>query len=221
MANYRKIWENANGVIPLDENGVTYDIHHIDGNRNNNAIDNLIAVSRKEHYNIHYKQQDWSACILIRKRLNLSKDEIKIVNQYAAEKRKGIACTEEHKRKLSKALKGKKHSDKTKEKMSEVAKGKNTWSKGKKHSEKAKEKMSEAKIGRPSPNKGKTRTEETKRKMSVAKKGKKHNEETKRKLSEANKGKIFTEEYKTKLKLAAIKRWNKTNLESLKDQKLS
>ena len=29
--NYRKIWVERHGPIPLDENGRTYEIHHIDG----------------------------------------------------------------------------------------------------------------------------------------------------------------------------------------------
>ena len=33
-----------------------YHIHHIDGDRTNNAINNLIAVSQKMHYLIHYVQ---------------------------------------------------------------------------------------------------------------------------------------------------------------------
>jgi hypothetical protein len=30
--NYRKIYENHNGIIPKDSDGRTYEIHHIDGN---------------------------------------------------------------------------------------------------------------------------------------------------------------------------------------------
>lgn len=29
MDNYRKIWGKAHGPIPKDDNGMTYDIHHI------------------------------------------------------------------------------------------------------------------------------------------------------------------------------------------------
>lgn len=85
--------------------------------------------------------------------------------------------SEETKRKLSEANKGKKHSEESKRKMSEARKGK-------KKSEETKRKMSEA-------NKGKVFSEETKRKLSVVNKlkwkGKKHSEETKRKMSESNK----------------------------------
>lgn len=55
---YRKIYENHVGSIPKDESGRTYDIHHVDGNRENNDPINLIAVSILEHYDIHQTQGD-------------------------------------------------------------------------------------------------------------------------------------------------------------------
>jgi hypothetical protein len=55
--NYRKIYEKIKGPIPKG-----YEIHHIDGNHNNNDIDNLKCVSIQEHYEIHKKQGDWGAC---------------------------------------------------------------------------------------------------------------------------------------------------------------
>ena len=78
MSIYRSIYEQYNGPIPVDEDGRTYEIHHIDGNRKNNDLSNLIAVPIKEHYNIHYKQGDYSACIRIASRMNLSVDEISL-----------------------------------------------------------------------------------------------------------------------------------------------
>jgi hypothetical protein len=77
MSIYRKIYEQNNGLIPVDEQGVTYDIHHIDGNRKNNDPKNLIAVSIQEHYDIHYKQKDWDACKLIAARLKMSVEDRK------------------------------------------------------------------------------------------------------------------------------------------------
>ena len=74
------------------------------------------------------------------------------------------------------------HSEESKRKLSEA-------NKGKKLSEETKKKMSEAKKGKNHPMYGKKVSDETKRKMSEANKGKKFSEETKRKLSEANKGK--------------------------------
>ncbi len=71
MANYRKIYEDHYGEIPKDELGRTYDIHHIDGNRSNNSIYNLKAVSLKEHWNIHIMQQEYDAANLIAKRMEI------------------------------------------------------------------------------------------------------------------------------------------------------
>jgi hypothetical protein len=55
--HYRKIWEQYTGqAIAID-----YEIHHIDGDHNNNAIHNLMCVSIEEHLNIHQSQEDWGA----------------------------------------------------------------------------------------------------------------------------------------------------------------
>ena len=55
---YRKLYEEYHGLIPVDEDGRTYEIHHLDGNRKNNEPNNLVALSIKEHYRIHYEQGD-------------------------------------------------------------------------------------------------------------------------------------------------------------------
>lgn len=74
--NYRKIYENAYGPIPKDENGKSYHIHHIDGNRNNNSIENLIALSPKEHYEVHLKQKDYGAAYLLSNIIGLDSQTI-------------------------------------------------------------------------------------------------------------------------------------------------
>jgi len=71
---YRKIWEKHFGIIPKDSEGRTYEIHHKDGDRNNNKIENLLCLSIKEHFDIHQKQGDMGACVLIGKRMKLPKD---------------------------------------------------------------------------------------------------------------------------------------------------
>lgn len=68
---HRKIWIKHNGPIPIDENGLTYEIHHIDGNHANNDINNLQCVSIKKHYDIHFSQGDFSSCNLINIKLQL------------------------------------------------------------------------------------------------------------------------------------------------------
>ena len=75
MNIYRKIYEEHFGAIPKDEHGRTFEIHHIDGNRNNNVIENLICVSIEEHYNIHYIQGDWAACLLMADRMKIDPKE--------------------------------------------------------------------------------------------------------------------------------------------------
>jgi len=67
--DYRRVWSQVNGPIPKDEKGRSYEIHHVDGNRKNNSINNLMCVSIQEHYNIHYSQGDWAAVTAIAKRM--------------------------------------------------------------------------------------------------------------------------------------------------------
>lgn len=73
---YRKIYENHVGPIPIDESNKSYEIHHIDGNRSNNSIDNLKCVSLQEHYDIHASQNDWWACVRIGIKLGKSAEQI-------------------------------------------------------------------------------------------------------------------------------------------------
>lgn len=85
----------------------------------------------------------------------------------------GFVMSEESRKKLSEAMKGKPKSEEHRRKLSDAGKGK-------KHLEETKRKISET-------TKGKKLSEETKRRMSVAKKGKKLgplSEERKRKLRE-------------------------------------
>ena len=86
--------------------------------------------------------------------------------------------------------------------LSEAFKGKNNPQYGKPRSEETKRKLSEKKKGENNPNYGKSPSEETKRKQSEAKKGKSKSEETKRKMSEGKKGKSRSEETKRKLSKA-------------------
>ena len=45
---HRYIWEKANGEIPKG-----FVIHHRDGNPENNALDNLVCITQKEHSKAH------------------------------------------------------------------------------------------------------------------------------------------------------------------------
>lgn len=50
---HRMIWEAFNGPIPEG-----YEVHHIDGRRTNNALSNLILLSKLEHYFLHLEEQN-------------------------------------------------------------------------------------------------------------------------------------------------------------------
>jgi len=69
---YRRIYKNHYGPIPVDMNGNSYHIHHIDGNRYNNDPDNLIALSAFDHYKIHYEQKDYAAALLLAKKIKIN-----------------------------------------------------------------------------------------------------------------------------------------------------
>jgi len=125
--------------------------------------------------------------------------------------------SEEHRLKISKALKNNKNclgrhlsektkqkisktkknpSDKTRQKLSIAKKGENNPLYGKHHSKETKIKMADIKKGSNNPMYGKHHSKETKYKMSEVKKGEKHpfynkrfSEEHKRKLSKAHTGK--------------------------------
>ena len=107
-----------------------------------------------------------------------------------SEAKKGRTFSEEHRRNISESHKGKKRapfSEETRRKMSEANKGEKNPMYGKHISEETRRKISEAK-------KGHTLSEETRRKMSESHKGKKRapfSEETRRKMSEAHKRKKF------------------------------
>jgi len=88
--NYRQKWIQANGPIPKDNNGRPYEIHHVDGNRSNNSLDNLICVSIEEHYKIHLEQKDYQSAWRVANRLGLSKEEITKVATLGGQAKKGI-----------------------------------------------------------------------------------------------------------------------------------
>ena len=93
--------------------------------------------------------------------------------------------SEETKRKISKALTGKIHSQDHKRKMSQSLKGREPWNKGVAHTKEARDKMSNSSKGRKAWNKGVAHTEETKRKISTGNTGKKLSEETKEKMRQS------------------------------------
>ena len=85
--NYRKIYEQCVGPIPRDIEGRSFEIHHIDGDRNNNNISNLKCISLQDHYDIHFQQQDWGACSLLARKLNLSHETLSEIARKSCLKR--------------------------------------------------------------------------------------------------------------------------------------
>ena len=85
--NHRNIYKQHFGAIPKDADGKSMDIHHIDGNHENNDISNLKLVTIKEHYDIHFSQGDWGACNLLARRLKLSSEELSFIASKSAESR--------------------------------------------------------------------------------------------------------------------------------------
>lgn len=69
--DYRKVYERYYQASLLD--GI--DIHHIDGNHNNNDPTNLQAVTLEEHYNIHKSQNDYYACFMISQRMEIKPED--------------------------------------------------------------------------------------------------------------------------------------------------
>lgn len=79
---HRRIYEDYHN-IRLPSN---IEIHHIDGNHNNNDISNLLAVTWEEHYKIHHEQGDWAACLLISGRHSIPPEERSRLASLAASK---------------------------------------------------------------------------------------------------------------------------------------
>jgi len=73
---HTNVWKQHNGKIPKDENGRSFEIHHVDGNPLNNSIENLKCVSIEEHYRIHLEQEDYGGAFLIARRMKIPPEEI-------------------------------------------------------------------------------------------------------------------------------------------------
>ena len=71
--DYRKLYERHHRCCLLPGT----DVHHIDGNHDNNTIDNLLAVTLQEHYDIHKQQNDHYACFMIAQRMKIKPEDWK------------------------------------------------------------------------------------------------------------------------------------------------
>ena len=183
---------------PITKDDCYVERHHIiprsEGGKD--EPDNLVNLTAREHYVAHHllahiydDQKMWCALNMMshscNSQLHIPSSVYQLLKEKLSEKYKGRVFTEEWRRKISLAKKGKTGqtlSEETKRKISESLKGKTSPRKGEHISEETKRKISEA-------GKGRKVSEETRRKISEANKGRKHTEETKRRLSESHKGK--------------------------------
>lgn len=79
---HRVIWEHYHGAIPYG-----YDVHHIDGDRSNNNIKNLMLLPRSIHHALHMSDEN---------RKIQSRKSIKIASAHAKEWHKSKAGLEWH-----------------------------------------------------------------------------------------------------------------------------
>jgi hypothetical protein len=170
---YRLVWEHRNGPIPIG-----FVIHHIDGDQLNDDINNLQCLLDKEHKILHATGRIFSE----ERKKNISdsltdnpKLKKALKENWVKRKEEGWTLSDEGRKKMSEAKKGKPSpnkgipaSEESKEKNRLAHLG-NKYKKGKKVSEEGRKKMSEAKKGKPSPNKGRKMSEEQKRKISETK----------------------------------------------------
>jgi hypothetical protein len=90
--NYVRIWEKYNGK-KLPEN---MEIHHIDGNHQNNDPNNLVALTIEEHLEIHKKQQDHGAVQAILMRMQRTPEYDDLIRVSASKKQKELLLKGTH-----------------------------------------------------------------------------------------------------------------------------
>ena len=109
-SEYRKVWKEHNGPIPRDDNGVSYEIHHVDCDPSNNDISNLICIPIEEHFHTHYDRGEFFACALISKRMETTPEQRNRISQAIAASNRARRNPMEnpvHRAAVSSALKGK------------------------------------------------------------------------------------------------------------------
>lgn len=154
-----------------------------EGTEVDNDLDNLVSLGLGDHFLAHWllwkctntgwKRYTSRAChFMFKKSLKfLSYEAVSIIAKEWNKLEKDCTCSEETKRKISEANKGKKLGPRSEEIKRKIAKA----MKGKKKSplsEEQKRKLSEANKGQKAWNKGQPLSEEIKRKISESKKGK-------------------------------------------------
>jgi hypothetical protein len=137
-------------------------IHHIDQNKLNNSLSNLIYLTLAEHSKIHNPN-------------GIPHEMTEEVKYKCGNAFRGKKFTEEHKNKISESNIGKhNHSEEAKKRISELTKAAMT--------EEVREKISKSNRGKSAWNKGKKMSEETKNKIRNTLTGRHLSEETKNKI---------------------------------------
>ena len=111
-----------------------FDIHHIDENKMNNSLENLVYLTHSEHAKLHNKGKIFSNEVKIKmsiahKRENLSEETIRKMS----DSQKGKKLSEETRRKMSDSRKRENLSEETRRKLSEALKGENNPIYGKRY----------------------------------------------------------------------------------------
>lgn len=181
---YRFVWIEKNGDIP---EGMV--IHHIDGDKNNNDISNLILMDSIEHARLHSESKlgkTYEEIYGFEKGSEMRAEKSKTFDDRFGDRSLDIRNkmsqsmlgknigpkSEETKQKISIANTGNIHTEEWKQQQSE--RSRELW----KNTEYAEKIVSKTR--------GLKRSDETRRRISEAKLGKSKSEETKRKLSELN-----------------------------------
>ena len=103
MRIHRRVWIEHHGAIPKGKH-----IHHIDGNKRNNSIDNLICVSAIMHHATH--KQQWED----KGRLHDYYSTKRLAIEIGSDAPRGGSPSQETRNKISKTLTGR-HSSRGRE----------------------------------------------------------------------------------------------------------
>jgi hypothetical protein len=120
MKNYRLVWERYNNrKIPLG-----HQIHHIDGNHDNNNPENLVCVTVEEHAKLHAEMgKPWVANFILKQGFYSAHGENNPMW--------GRTHDSDARKKISKARKGCKDTDESRKRKSEAKLGENNPNYGK------------------------------------------------------------------------------------------
>lgn len=116
--NYVRIWEKYhNKNLPKN-----MEIHHIDGNHNNNDPENLLAVTIEEHLKIHQDQKDYGAVQAILLRMNRTEEQNKLLRECASRHQKLLIKDGKHNFQIPKTEKSIRSKEIMKKRLEETGK---------------------------------------------------------------------------------------------------